>query len=429
AAELPRPHGRLDLRHLLRLHRLPRPRAQPRRPARARARLVEGVHGGAAAAVLPRRRVWPLRQAPRPVPLLRRRGVEPEPVPARRAAHAARPRYREACLAALRLDHARPLPRHARLPGLRRRPLPRAPRAAAPPRRRRAPGGLPHLGRGRRRRRVLRPGGGRKRRDDRRRLGGPAGRPLRPRLRPLLAPTHDRGRLRPAPPARRRLSLRARPLCASPLGGIGGTAFVARSVLLVPRQGRRERRMSPASWPRTSSDSGSFAAGRAERRSLPAAALPSEPVALRVLQPVERRRRRRRWPRRLLLAALVAAAAALAVWRFDPFDRTHGARPGSAAAARASSRKPGARGPLAARRPVRPLRLLTGPPALRGHRFGPPLRAASAIVVDARTGRVLWALHPHKRRPIASTTKIMTAVLTLQRLPLHRLITVDPAAT
>lgn len=78
---------------------------------------------------------------------------------------------------------------------------------------------------------------------------------------------------------------------------------------------------------------------------------------------------------------------------------------------------------------MHPLTLLTGPPDLRGHRFGPPLRARSAIVVDARTGRVLWALRPHRRRPIASTTKIMTAVLALQRLPLHRLVTIDPAAT
>src|ERR671935_163596 len=57
------------------------------------------------------------------------------------------------------------------------------------------------------------------------------------------------------------------------------------------------------------------------------------------------------------------------------------------------------------------------------------IRAGSAIGVDARTGHVLWALRPHRRRPIASATKIMTALLTLQRLPLHRLITIDPAAT
>ena len=128
--------------------------------------------------------------------------------------------------------------------------------------------------------------------------------------------------------------------------------------------------------------------------------------------------------------ALVAAAAAAAVWRLDnPFRHAHGAHSGPAAAARAPSRKPGARGPVPVRRPVRPLTLLTGRAALRGHRFSPPLQAASAILVDADTGRVLWALRPHRRRPIASTTKIMTALLTLQRLPLHRLVRVDPAAT
>jgi D-alanyl-D-alanine carboxypeptidase (penicillin-binding protein 5/6) len=152
-------------------------------------------------------------------------------------------------------------------------------------------------------------------------------------------------------------------------------------------------------------------------------------VALRVLQPVERRRRRRRWPRRLAFAALVVAAATAAAWRLDAFGHTHTARPAPAAAARAPSRKPGGRGPLPARHPVRPLTLVTGRPTLRGRRFAPPLRARSAILVDARTGRVLWALRPHRRRPIASTTKIMTAVLILKRLPLHRLVRVDPAAT
>src|SRR5437588_548280 len=47
----------------------------------------------------------------------------------------------------------------------------------------------------------------------------------------------------------------------------------------------------------------------------------------------------------------------------------------------------------------------------------------------ASTGRVLWALRPHRRRPIASTTKIMTALLALQRLPLHGLVRVAPQAT
>ena len=44
----------------------------------------------------------------------------------------------------------------------------------------------------------------------------------------------------------------------------------------------------------------------------------------------------------------------------------------------------------------------------------PSLRARAAIVVDARSGAVLYAKHPDDRRPIASTTKLMTALLALR---------------
>ena len=114
----------------------------------------------------------------------------------------------------------------------------------------------------------------------------------------------------------------------------------------------------------------------------------------------------------------------LAFWRFH----AHAAKPAPAGAARAPSRKPGARGPLPEHPSVPPLRLLSGSPALESHRFVPVLSARSAILVDASNGRILWALRPHRRRPIASTTKIMTGLLALKRLPLHGLVTVDPAA-
>jgi D-alanyl-D-alanine carboxypeptidase (penicillin-binding protein 5/6) len=45
----------------------------------------------------------------------------------------------------------------------------------------------------------------------------------------------------------------------------------------------------------------------------------------------------------------------------------------------------------------------------------PSIGAPAAIVIDASTGDVLWARHPHARRPIASTTKLMTAYITLER--------------
>jgi D-alanyl-D-alanine carboxypeptidase (penicillin-binding protein 5/6) len=59
------------------------------------------------------------------------------------------------------------------------------------------------------------------------------------------------------------------------------------------------------------------------------------------------------------------------------------------------------------------------------HAFAPALLAKAAILVDASTGRVLWALHPHQRRRVASTTKIMTALLALKQLQPHDVVTID----
>lgn len=69
-------------------------------------------------------------------------------------------------------------------------------------------------------------------------------------------------------------------------------------------------------------------------------------------------------------------------------------------------------------------RLLTAT-SLLSHRFSPSLLASSAILVDADDGRVLWQLRSHDRRPVASTTKIMTALLALRKLQPHDVVTVD----
>ena len=45
----------------------------------------------------------------------------------------------------------------------------------------------------------------------------------------------------------------------------------------------------------------------------------------------------------------------------------------------------------------------------------PPPRAPSAIIIDRVTGRVLYGKGIHHERPMASTTKIMTALLVVQR--------------
>jgi serine-type D-Ala-D-Ala carboxypeptidase (penicillin-binding protein 5/6) len=59
------------------------------------------------------------------------------------------------------------------------------------------------------------------------------------------------------------------------------------------------------------------------------------------------------------------------------------------------------------------------------HTFSPPLLGRAAILVDASTGRVLWQLRAHQRREVASTTKIMTALLALRKLGPNDIVTVD----
>jgi D-alanyl-D-alanine carboxypeptidase (penicillin-binding protein 5/6) len=71
-----------------------------------------------------------------------------------------------------------------------------------------------------------------------------------------------------------------------------------------------------------------------------------------------------------------------------------------------------------------PERLLIGGNLLH-HTFAPKVLASAAVLVDANTGRVLWARNAHERRQVASTTKIMTALLALRKLQPHDVVTVD----
>jgi len=67
--------------------------------------------------------------------------------------------------------------------------------------------------------------------------------------------------------------------------------------------------------------------------------------------------------------------------------------------------------------------LIRGPGMLAAH--GIKITARSAILVDGTTGEVLWAKRAHVRRPIASTTKIMTALVAMERLGPRSVVTVD----
>lgn len=71
-----------------------------------------------------------------------------------------------------------------------------------------------------------------------------------------------------------------------------------------------------------------------------------------------------------------------------------------------------------------PTTLRTPPPSPHP----PRLTAREAILEDASTGQVLYAKRPDTRRPVASLTKIMTALLVLRTMPPDRIVVVGRAA-
>jgi serine-type D-Ala-D-Ala carboxypeptidase (penicillin-binding protein 5/6) len=156
-----------------------------------------------------------------------------------------------------------------------------------------------------------------------------------------------------------------------------------------------------------------------------------------VLQPVKRRRRRRsKRPLLLMAAALAVAAVSFAAtqhWaraRSTPRVARVAAppqpRPVSAAALKKLKTTLSSRRVQAEAAPVAPLLVGAAVPRLEHLRLRPRLSAREAILIDAGTGTVLWAKRAHRRRPIASTTKIMTAVLALEHVPPMKVARINP---
>lgn len=67
-------------------------------------------------------------------------------------------------------------------------------------------------------------------------------------------------------------------------------------------------------------------------------------------------------------------------------------------------------------------------PGNRAGEDGPSLTADAAALMEAGTGQLLYAKNPHQPRPIASTTKIMTALLAIECGDLKGIATVSPNA-
>jgi serine-type D-Ala-D-Ala carboxypeptidase (penicillin-binding protein 5/6) len=146
-----------------------------------------------------------------------------------------------------------------------------------------------------------------------------------------------------------------------------------------------------------------------------------------VLQRIERRDRRRRrrqiMRRRITALLIVAAGSVAAVWQLWPVHGVNDVETARAAAAPVHAAGHRARPHVAHRRSV--ALLGSAAPLLAAHRFTPALSAAAALVADAGTGNVLWASKEHERRPVASTTKILTALVALEHLRPETIVTVD----
>ncbi|MBV9999525.1 MAG: D-alanyl-D-alanine carboxypeptidase [Verrucomicrobia bacterium] len=88
---------------------------------------------------------------------------------------------------------------------------------------------------------------------------------------------------------------------------------------------------------------------------------------------------------------------------------------------------------LAAAPPIRLLPFNTvavDPPGIEGLRHypveAPDTVAASAMMIDAHTGQVLYSKDPDVRRPVASTQKLLTALLVAEHGSLDRYVRVAP---
>jgi D-alanyl-D-alanine carboxypeptidase (penicillin-binding protein 5/6) len=65
---------------------------------------------------------------------------------------------------------------------------------------------------------------------------------------------------------------------------------------------------------------------------------------------------------------------------------------------------------------------------LPGYEQGPPIHASAGVLIESISGAVLFAKNPDLRRAPASTTKMMTAIVALEKGDLNKVIKVTPLA-
>ncbi|HYM71034.1 MAG TPA: D-alanyl-D-alanine carboxypeptidase family protein [bacterium] len=131
-------------------------------------------------------------------------------------------------------------------------------------------------------------------------------------------------------------------------------------------------------------------------------------------------------PRRLaaLCAGLLVLPLALSGTARAITGRTmHAAAGGTArASAGGTARHAGGGGAPTAAKPWLMAQYRRAAPAVAPVR----VTATAALLMDARTGEVLYSRNPHLVWPPASTTKVLTALVALESMPLDSVITISP---
>jgi serine-type D-Ala-D-Ala carboxypeptidase (penicillin-binding protein 5/6) len=145
-------------------------------------------------------------------------------------------------------------------------------------------------------------------------------------------------------------------------------------------------------------------------------------------------RRRRRVPVRLIALTLVLGMAVWVGFAALDADQVGDVRDGRSGAPTARDPDPprfldNARTPSAAAAHERASRFrvnLSGPDVVQLRFVRKPW---AGMLFDVRTGQVLWRRNPHRRLPIASLTKLMTALLIVEREDPHERVRITRRAT
>ncbi len=133
-------------------------------------------------------------------------------------------------------------------------------------------------------------------------------------------------------------------------------------------------------------------------------------------------KRKRRLSLPALAVALVVAGVAVGAWSLI----NTGDGPAPAQAAKPTPIRAAAHAaPVAPHHAAPPRLLFPGVALAQGLRIS----GRAGILIDGANGQVIWQKHPHQALPVASLTKIMTAVVALEHLRPTTVVTIEPSVT